>query len=79
MIKGSYASNSKLCPFTHLVTGVKSRDASASKNKGPWKVCLQIRGRTGGFPGWSVQLVVVGHFRGCRTPGNEKTSGILKR
>ena len=31
MIKGSYDSNPKLCPLNHLLTRVKSRDASASK------------------------------------------------
>ena len=49
------------------------------KNKGPWKVGLQIRGRAGGFPGWPVQLVVVGHFRGCRTPDNQKRINFPKQ
>ena len=34
MIKGSYDSNPKLCRLTYLLTRVKSRDASASKNYG---------------------------------------------
>merc|ERR1719193_518242 len=47
------------------------------RSKGPWKVCLQIRGRTRSFPRRSVQLVVVGHFRGCRTPMAPTPSSLL--
>ena len=48
------------------------------KNQEPWKVSLQVRGRARGFPGWSVQLVVVGHFRGCRTPDNQEKINFPK-
>ena len=47
-----------------------------SRSSEPWKVCLQIRSRAGCFPGWSVQLVVVSHFRSRRTPDNQLTFKI---